>query len=124
MIAYKLFRTLKSRPGELFPLFIDKGEAVPIGKWVKAKCVPTKGFAVRPGWHSGEKPYAPHLLKKDGTLSTDRVWAEVEVPIKGTRRVRIPALKDQTWIVSNRIRVKRILTPKEVEEINIDTTLQ
>lgn len=51
--AYKLFRTMKSRPGEIFPLFIGRSEPVPIGKWVDAEYVPTKGFAQRPGWHVG-----------------------------------------------------------------------
>ncbi len=90
--TYKIFRTLKSRPKELFPLFIGKNKSTPIGEWIPAEFVPTKGFASRPGWHSGRLPHAPHLMKmKDAQgnkipvaerteMQPDRVWAEVEIP--------------------------------------------
>ena len=77
--AYKLFRTLKTRPGELFPLFIGKTDAVEVGKWVEAEYIPTKGYAPRPGWHAGANPSAPHL-RSDGRIDASRVWAEVEMP--------------------------------------------
>ena len=50
--AYKMFRTLKSRPGEIFPLFIGKTKPTPIGKWIPAEFLPTTGYAQRPGWHA------------------------------------------------------------------------
>jgi N12 class adenine-specific DNA methylase len=77
--AYKLFRTLKSRPGELFPLFIGKTDAVPVGTWIEAEHIPTKGYAPRPGWHAGLNPSAPHL-RSAGKIAPDRVWAEIEMP--------------------------------------------
>ena len=77
--AYKLFRTLKNRPGELFPLFIGKTDAVKVGEWVEAEHIPTKGFAPRPGWHAGANPSAPHL-RSAGKIAPDRVWAEIEMP--------------------------------------------
>ena len=78
--AYKLFRTKKSQPGKLFPIFIGNQKETPVGEWVYAENLPTKGFSNRPGWHSGTMPVANHLLKKDGTLDPTRVWAEVEIP--------------------------------------------
>ena len=47
MKAYKLLRMKKD--GKLYPLFINKTIATPIGEWMEAECHPTKGFAVRQG---------------------------------------------------------------------------
>lgn len=41
--AYKLFRRIN---GRLYPLFIGRGNAVPVGAWVQAECIPTKGYAM------------------------------------------------------------------------------
>ena len=137
--AYKLFRTLKSQPGKLFPLFIGKGEAVPVGEWIPAKFIPTKGFAERPGWHAGVLPNAPHLLSKDGTMPSDRVWAEVEIPadidwqsradatptgdIKsevpagGFYTFKRPGLQGGSWVIGGALKINRILSPTEVDGI-------
>lgn len=133
--AYKLFR-IKS--GRLYPLFIDKGTATPVGVWLRAKHVPTKGYADRPGWHCGVLPTAPHLLQKNGKLAKDRVWAEVEIgddvdwqaflPPKGNRglkfvpegghyRVRVPRVMGMEWLIAGEIRVVRVLTADEVKQI-------
>lgn len=77
MIAYKLFRV---RDGKLYPLFIGRSKPIPMGVWVEAECIPTKGYAVRPGWHVAPEPEAPHLCKRDGTMAADRRWARVEIP--------------------------------------------
>lgn len=61
--GYKLF---ECKEGVLYPLFIDKREPVPIGIWLEAKAIPTKGFAPRPGWHIGEIPDAPWLKCREG----------------------------------------------------------
>lgn len=138
--AYKLFRTKKSQPGKLFPLFIGKTKDVPVGKWMVAENIPTKGFAKRPGWHAGARPEAPHLLKKDGTLSEDRVWAEVEMPAETdytpealqqpTRdfKDRIPdrgfyrfstqkKQGEHGWIIGGALKVNRTLSATEVDAI-------
>jgi hypothetical protein len=137
--AYKLFRTLKSRPGELFPLFIGKNESVPVGEWMPAKFIPTKGFAERPGWHAGVLPNAPHLLSKDGTMAPDRVWAEVEIPADADWQSRAdatptgdiksevpaggyytfkrPGLQGGSWIIGGALKVNRILSQPEVDKI-------
>ena len=88
-VAYKLVKTFRSRPDEIFPLFINekdldakgpvKQKPIPLGEWVSAQNIPTKGFAKRPGWHSGKIPKTVHLLKKDGTLDSNRMWVEVEI---------------------------------------------
>ncbi len=81
--AYKLFATRKSHPGKLFPLFMDVKTEVPVGVWLRAEIhegkIGGRPLAQRPGWHAGDIPSAPHLMKRDGTYG-DRVWAEVEMP--------------------------------------------
>jgi hypothetical protein len=137
--AYKMFRTLKQHPGKLFSLFISKTNPVPVGVWVLAQHIPTKGYAPRPGWHAGLKPVAPHLMCKDGTMPKDRVWAEVEIPAdkdwqpvadkQRTKDIRnevpvggyyrFPRSQSQgfEWVVSGAIRVKRVLSQEEVNKL-------
>lgn len=50
MRAYKLLRKLSD--GNLYPLFIHKTYSTPINEWMQSECYPTKGFAVRKGWHT------------------------------------------------------------------------
>jgi hypothetical protein len=138
--AYKLFRTRKDRPGELFPLFIGANKPTPVGQWIVAEHIPTKGFAERPGWHSGSTPFAPHLMKKDGTMPTNRVWAEVEIPDDvdwqsvadasktrdirnrvpegGNYRFARPAHQGGVWQISGAIKINRVLSSEEVLKIN------
>lgn len=65
MYGYKLFEM--NPEGELFPLFIDKNNPIPIGEWIHAEFIPTKGFAARGGWHIGELPDAPWLKSYNGS---------------------------------------------------------
>jgi len=141
--AYKLFRTLKRSPGQLFPLFIGKTEAVPVGEWLAAKHLPTKGYAERPGWHAGAVPNAPHLMTKAGAMQKGRVWAEVEMPadIDYTEEAQKTDTKDirdrvpeggfykfstqkkqgsHGWIIGGAVKVNRILKPEEVDAINAE----
>lgn len=140
MRAFKLFQTKKSRPGELFPLFIGKHKPTPIGEWVNAEFIPTKGFAPRPGWHVGTKPQANHLMCNDGTMPKNRVWCEVEipaildytelaqqsptgdlrgeVPVMGFYRFKRPEIQGGEWIIAGAIRVLRVLSQAEVDLIN------
>ena len=90
MIGYKLFKVKKSRPGELFPLYVLSDEPVPMGVWidaaegprtpegkVKSKIGP---LAFRPGWHLSDIPLAIHIgIKEDGQIKymhDDEVWCE------------------------------------------------
>ena len=137
--AYKLFRTMKSQPGKIFPLFIGKSKPTPIGEWIEAEHIPTKGYAERPGWRAGILPYAPHLMKKDGTMQEGRVWAEVElpadvdwqpiadttktkdvrdrIPVGGHYRFKTNKMQGGAWIIGGAIKVNKILSPEEVREI-------
>jgi hypothetical protein len=131
-IAYKLLQIKKTKPGKVFPLFIGATTPTPIGVWVPAQFIPTKGFADRPGWHVGALPIANHLKKKDGTFDTSRVWAEVEipadvdwqkvadqsptkdirdeVPVGGFYRFKRPAHQGGEWLVAGAIKILRLLS--------------
>lgn len=95
--AYKLFR---QREGELYPLFVNADQPVPMGQWLEADVGPlTAGgkvkskigdLAYRPGWHAGDLPIATHIGGKAperGRIPTkpnyrpdEQVWAEIEMP--------------------------------------------
>jgi hypothetical protein len=120
---YKLLRTLKTRPGEVFSLFIGNKESIPVGEWLTAEPLPTAGFADRPGWHTSKTPSTKHLSE------ANRVWAEVEVPATTEDRVAgkppspngqykfpRPAAQGGEWTISGSIKVVKILTPEEVEK--------
>jgi hypothetical protein len=138
--GYKIFRTLKTRPGEIFPLFLDATTPVPIGEWLIAKAMPKKtGFALRPGWHSGQFPEANQIRQTStGKYPLTHVWAEVEIPadidyqaqadksptkdIKGRipengyYRFHNPSQKNKMsvpWYISGAIKVNRIISEGE-----------
>ena len=99
MKAYKLFRLRKD--GTLGPLFIDPRLRVPLGQWLPAKRVRTKGFAYRPGWHCCSTPSAPHLSKRG------RVWCEVSITHE-TKHHR-PAAQGGLWYTAGWLRVNRVM---------------
>ena len=96
MIAWKLFRQRKD--GTLGPLFINKRQIVTTGHRHEAESHPTKGFAVRPGWHCTTEPNAPHLK-----LTADRVWRRVE--ISGVTRFSRPSAQGGEWLLARRLKV-------------------
>ena len=109
MIAYKLFRLTKD--GQLAPLFINRKLRVPISEWLDAECHPTKGFAVRRGWHLTLLPRAPHL--KDELKSGEkRVWCEVECD--DFEYFTRPESQGGLWVLSQRMKVNKILTKEEL----------
>ncbi len=95
MIAYKLFRIKKD--GTITSLFINKSEKLEVGKWIRAKSYPTKGFKVRAGWHSTPKPIAPHLSMKG------RKW--FKVVIKNVRQEKRPENQGGLWFVSGWLKI-------------------
>jgi len=105
MKAYKLVRQLKS--GKLTPLFINKSKGIEFGKWLDSECHPTKGFAVRQGWHCTSKPEAPHLSPKN------RVWVEVE--IQGVEEFTRPKSQGGLWYLADKIKFNRVLSTQEVQ---------
>jgi len=131
--GYKLFALKRTKPGQLFSLFIHAQEPVPLNTWLQAESFPTKGYAVRPGWHVGAKPRAPHLSSKG------RVWAEVEiqadlnwqpvvdelrrksldfVPVRGYYRFERPRHQGSVWYIAANMKVNRVLAQEEVDAIN------
>jgi hypothetical protein len=106
MRAYKLMRLRKN--GTLGSLFINRREVYPIGKWMDAEYIPTKGFAKRAGWHCTLRKYAPHLSTKG------RVWVEVEVE-DFTPYLR-PESQGGAWILAQKMRIICICNDIEVVE--------
>lgn len=113
MKAYKLLRIKKD--GKLYPLYINKTVETPIGVWMQAECHPTKGFAVRQGWHCCFKPVAPHLKTKLSS-GEQRVWIECEV--EDWESYDRPESQGGAWILAQRMKINRVLTFEEVDEIN------
>jgi len=99
--GYKLFRELKN--GDIASLFINKKARHKKGMWLDAECYPTKGFAVRKGWHCCAEPSAPHLSKKD------RVWLEVEMD--GVKEFSRPKSQGGLWYLADKIKIVE-LEPK------------
>lgn len=99
MIAYKLFR--RRNDGSLGPLFINRRQHIPIGRTLRAECHPTRGFAVRPGWHCCAEKKAPHLSTKG------RVWCEVD--INGFTEHMRPISQGGLWYTAKSMRIIRIL---------------
>lgn len=98
-IAYKLFRLHKN--GSIGPLFINRKQRLKVGVPVLAENHPTKGYAVRPGWHTCAEPNAPHLSKKG------RVWCKVH--IEDYTAHQRPATQGGLWYTANKLTVLEIL---------------
>jgi len=146
--GYKLFEMNKE--GKLFPLFIDKTEEIPVGEWVVAKNIPTKGFATRPGWHIGAHvPDAPWLKGYNGTsigiyksriAQGKRVWCEVEYNATHNYDIEVSVLPGKCfrdkipsngcytfkevgkgdWVISSDIRIVRVLSEDERQSIILE----
>lgn len=100
MKAYKLCRLRKN--GTLGPLFIGRSKILPIGEWLSAEELPTRGYALRPGWHTTSKPEAPHLAQH-----VDRVWVEVE--IKDYYRFDRPKHQGGFWYIAKQMKINKII---------------
>lgn len=145
MTGYKLFEM--NSKGELFPLFIGKNTATPVGAWVHAEYIPTKGFAARGGWHIGaDVPDAPWLKSYDGTdtgfyksrwKTGRRVWCEIEYNSNHDYNEYVQTLPKKcitdgvpedgfyffrevgkgTWVITSDIKVVRVISEDERQEI-------
>ena len=93
--AFKLLRLRKN--STLGPLFINRRQVIPVGVWLEAECHPTKGYAVRPGWHVTLSPNAPHLSTRG------RVWMRVEV--RDFEELKRPLSQGGTWLLAKWMRV-------------------
>lgn len=110
--AYKLMRLGKD--GNVYPLFIDKKKSTKFGVVLPAECHPTKGFAVRKGWHCCFTPYAPHL-KEELANGEKRVWVEVKVDDYTT--YNRPESQGGAWILANKMIAVRTITMAEAKRI-------
>ena len=109
-IGYKLFRVRKD--GTLGPLFIDRTLVYKDNVWMKARAVPTKGFAFRPGFHATHAPDAPHL-KTEG-----REWRKVLL-CEAVPHLR-PASQGGLWYTAQHMKV----LPKEDLIVKVNDRLQ
>jgi len=95
MIAYKLFRQLKS--GEITSLFINKTSRLQKNNWLEAESYPTKGYKLRPFWHCTHQPNAPHLSEKN------RVWLKIEM--KDFIEFNRPKYQGGKWYLAKYIKI-------------------
>lgn len=109
MKAYKLFRL---KGGKLYPLFINRNVETLQGVWMDAECYPTKGFAVRQGWHCCFLPHAPHL-KEELASGEKRVWVECEV--RDIQTYERPESQGGSWILAAALKVLKVLSSAEVD---------
>lgn len=140
--TYKLFRM---KEGRLYPLFVETSCEMKIGIWleagigelvdpthVKSKLGP---LALRSGFHSTEVPFTDWIGKRQGGVLVQRqgtVWCECEVEGQqehpseryGKRTLpedwyyfRTKSNQPFPWIISNRIKIMRVLDHAEVEAV-------
>ena len=103
--AYKLFRIRSD--GSIGSLFINAKARYDLNVWIDAERKHKKqGFQYRPGWHSMEEPKAPHLSIKG------RRWFKVEISDFSIENR--PASQGSKWYLSQRIKILRPLTQKEL----------
>lgn len=112
MKAYKLVR--KKKDGLLYPLFINKKVPFVFNEWLQAECYPTKGFAVRKGFHCCFLPIAPHL-KRHLSSGEERVWIEVDV--EDWETYDRPESQGGRWILAQMMRVIREIDDNEIERL-------
>ena len=145
MIVYKLFRVRNGDLFPLYVeanrkmpigewLYAECGEKAD-DTHVKASGCGGR-LSLRPGFHSTKIPFTDWIGKRqaDGTLAqrTDTVWCECEVKgneIKVTAKnglrelpngyyyFRTNSKQKDPWIISNKIKINKILSQKEVEEL-------
>ena len=145
MKTYKLFKTKGTKLYPLYvtadkAVPIHKWIDAEVGEKVDDTHVKAKGcggkLSLRPGFHSTTIPFTDWIGAKqeDGTLAQrpDTVWCECEVEgdqIEVTSRYGLREIPNgwyyfktnsrqvDPWIISNRIRINRILSNAEVAEI-------
>lgn len=142
MITYKLFRIKNNKLYPLYveadrEMELGKWLDAEVGEKIDDTHVKAKGcsgrLSLRPGWHSTKIPFTDWIGKRqpDGTLAQrpDTVWCECEVEGKqlevtdryGSRELldgwyyfKTNAKQVDPWIISNKIKVNKVLTNEEV----------
>lgn len=102
MKGYKVFHERKD--GTIGPLFMNRKQVIQIGEWLKAESHPTKGYALRPGWHACLRKFAPHLKIED-CQKEKRVWCEVE--LEDCEFYDRPESQGGQWVLAQRLKVIR-----------------
>ena len=129
----------------MYPFFVETGREMKMGIWleagvgelvdpthVKSKLGP---LALRPGFHSTEVPFTDWIGKRQGGVLVQRkgtIWCECEVDGQqenpseryGKRTLpedwyyfRTKPNQPFPWIISNRIKIMRVLDHAEVEAV-------
>ena len=145
MTTYKLFRLRKGKLFPLYveanrEMGIGKVLRAEVGEKIDNTHVKANGcggkLSLRPGFHSTTIPFTDWIGEKqeDGTLAQrkDTVWCECEVTGKqlevkdrnGSRELlngwyyfKTNSKQKDPWIISNKLKIKKILTNDEVAEI-------
>ena len=110
MLAYKLLKLRKD--GSVGPLFINAKSRLERHVWMTAETFPTKGFAVRKGWHCCLEPKAPHL-KLELASGERRQWWMVE--IEDYEEYDRPESQGGTWLLANRMKlIAPLIAPQAI----------
>ena len=102
----KVYKLLRIKNGKLYPLFINRNVETPIGIWLEAECIPTKGFAIRQGYHCCLAPIAPHL-KMELANGEKRLWVECEG--ENCEEYVRPESQGGKWVLCQRLKLIRVL---------------
>ena len=151
MKTYKLFRI---KDNKLYPLYVEAKREMEIGKFLKAQVGEKKdethvkangcggSLSLRPGFHSTTIPFTDWIGKKtDGGLvqRKDTVWCECEVVgdeqivteryglrtmPNGWYKFKTNSKQKDPWIISDNIKIVRMLSNDEVKEICKENGLQ
>ena len=145
MITYKLFRTKNGKLYPLYVeanrnMPIGEWIMAAVGEKVDDTHVKASGcggkLSLRPGLHSTMIPFTDWIGKRqeDGTLAQkpDTVWCECEVEgnqlevtnrygsrelLDGWYFFRTNSRQKEPWIISNKLKINRVLSNEEVAEI-------
>ena len=102
----RVYKLLRIKDGKLYPLFINRKKETPIGIWMDAECYPTKGFAIRKGWHCCYQPLAPHL-KMELSNGEKRVWVECEA--EDCEEYNRPESQGGSWVLCQRLKLIKVM---------------
>jgi len=80
---------------------------------LNSKPYPTKGFAVREGWHCTAQPVAPHLKLKLAS-GEKRVWKKVLM--EDFEEIQRPENQGGLWYIANKIKILKVKCQKCGEE--------
>lgn len=145
MKTYKLFRTKNGKLYPLYveadrEMEVGKWLEAGTGQKVDDTHVKARGcggkLSLRPGFHSTEIPFTDWIGEKqtDGSLAQrkDTVWCECEVEgnqlevtsrygsrelLDGWYFFRTNSKQKDPWIISNKLKINRILSSEEVADI-------